>query len=89
MVKIQGNGEEFVKIAVQDSGGGIAPENLTRIFSHGFTTKKDGHGFGLHSSALAATGMGGALSAYSEGPGTGAIFTLDLPVARAGTAAVA
>ena len=89
VVKIQGNGEEFVKIAVQDSGGGIAPENLTRIFSHGFTTKKDGHGFGLHSSALAATGMGGALSAYSEGPGTGAIFTLDLPVARAGTAAVA
>ncbi len=89
VVKIQGNGQEFVKIAVQDSGGGIAPENLTRIFSHGFTTKKDGHGFGLHSSALAATGMGGALSAYSEGPGTGAIFTLDLPVARAGTAAVA
>jgi PAS domain S-box-containing protein len=89
VVKIQGNGEEFVKIAVQDSGAGIAPENLTRIFSHGFTTKKDGHGFGLHSSALAATGMGGALSAHSDGPGTGAIFTLDLPVARAGTAAVA
>lgn len=89
VVKIQGNGGEFVKITVQDSGSGIAPENLTRIFSHGFTTKKDGHGFGLHSSALAATGMGGALSAHSDGPGTGAVFTLDLPVARAASAAAA
>jgi C4-dicarboxylate-specific signal transduction histidine kinase len=89
VVKIQGNGGEFVKITVQDSGSGIAPENLTRIFSHGFTTKKDGHGFGLHSSALAATGMGGALSAHSDGPGTGAVFTLDLPVARVASAAAA
>lgn len=89
VVKIQGNGGEFVKVTVQDSGSGIAPENLTRIFSHGFTTKKDGHGFGLHSSALAATGMGGALSAHSDGPGTGAVFTLDLPVARAASAAAA
>ena len=89
VVKIQGNGGEFVKITVQDSGGGIAAENLTRIFSHGFTTKKDGHGFGLHSSALAATGMGGALSAHSDGPGAGAIFSLDLPVAIPATAAAA
>ncbi len=89
VVKIQGNGGEFVKVAVQDSGSGIAPENLTRIFSHGFTTKKTGHGFGLHSAALAATGMGGALSAHSDGPGTGATFFLDLPVANPVPAAVA
>ena len=80
VVKIQRNGGDFVKLSVKDSGSGIVSENLTRIFSHGFTTKKTGHGFGLHSSALAATGMGGALSAHSDGPGTGATFILDLPV---------
>ncbi len=80
VVKIQCNGGDFVKVAVQDTGSGIATENLTRIFSHSFTTKKTGHGFGLHSSSLAATGMGGALSAHSDGPGTGATFSLDLPI---------
>jgi ligand-binding sensor domain-containing protein/signal transduction histidine kinase len=68
-----------VKIAVGDNGVGIAPENLTRIFSHGFTTKKNGHGFGLHSGALAAQEMGGALTVQSAGPGQGATFTLQLP----------
>ena len=57
-------------------------ENLTRIFTHGFTTAKHGHGFGLHSSALAAREMGGTLTARSDGPGRGATFTLELP--RAG-----
>lgn len=71
-----------VAIAVKDSGVGIAPENLTRIFSHGFTTKKSGHGFGLHSAANAAREMGGQLSVHSDGPGKGATFTLDLPVAK-------
>ena len=68
-------------ITVRDNGIGIAPENLTRIFGHGFTTKKDGHGFGLHSGALAAKQMNGSLSVHSEGPGQGASFTLELPVA--------
>jgi len=58
----------------------IPPENLTRIFSHGFTTKKGGHGFGLHCGALAAREMGGSLLAHSEGPGHGATFTLELPL---------
>ena len=69
-----------VKISVEDNGVGIAPENLTRIFGHGFTTRKEGHGFGLHSGALAAKELGGALKAFSEGPGQGAIFTLELPL---------
>jgi signal transduction histidine kinase len=73
--------EGRVAITVRDNGVGIAPENLTRIFGHGFTTKKDGHGFGLHSGALAARQMNGSLSAHSEGPGKGAAFTLELPVA--------
>ncbi|HEX5220166.1 MAG TPA: ATP-binding protein [Verrucomicrobiae bacterium] len=71
-----------VAIAIADSGVGIAPENLTRIFSHGFTTKRSGHGFGLHSAANAAREMGGKLSVQSEGPGKGATFVLDLPVAK-------
>jgi len=69
-----------VKIAVQDNGAGISPENLTRIFRHGFTTKKEGHGFGLHSGALAAKEMGGSLRVHSDGVGKGAEFTLELPV---------
>jgi signal transduction histidine kinase len=70
-----------VKITVGDNGVGIAPEHLTSIFNHGFTTKKDGHGFGLHSGANAAKEMGGTLMAHSDGPGQGAEFTLELPVA--------
>ncbi|HEY0339678.1 MAG TPA: ATP-binding protein, partial [Steroidobacteraceae bacterium] len=58
----------------------IAPENFARLFVHGFTTRKAGHGFGLHSSALAAQTMGGTLAAHSDGPGRGAIFTLELPM---------
>jgi PAS domain S-box-containing protein len=70
-----------VQISVTDNGVGIAPENLTRIFSHGFTTKKEGHGFGLHSGSLTARELGGQLRVASAGPGQGAVFTLDLPLA--------
>jgi sensor histidine kinase regulating citrate/malate metabolism len=73
------NGDGLVKISVVDNGVGIPPENLARIFNHGFTTKKDGHGFGLRSGAIAATEMGGSLSAQSEGARRGATFTLELP----------
>jgi PAS domain S-box-containing protein len=69
-----------VRIVVTDNGVGIAPENLTRIFNHGFTTRKGGHGFGLHSGALAAKETGGLLTAHSDGPGKGASFTLELPL---------
>ncbi len=70
---------ERLRIAVADNGVGIAPENLPRIFTRGFTTKKNGHGFGLHISALTAEEMGGRLTCESRGPGQGATFTLDLP----------
>lgn len=72
-----------VRITVRDAGIGIPPENLTRIFNFGFTTRKEGHGFGLHSSANAAREVGGRLSAHSDGPGLGAVFTLELPVTSA------
>jgi PAS domain S-box-containing protein len=81
-IHIGRNGSDRVKIIVQDNGIGIPKENLTNIFSHGFTTKRDGHGFGLHSSALAAKELGGSLTAHSDGPGTGATFTLELPIAN-------
>ena len=68
-----------VRISVSDNGVGIAPETMSRLFSHGFTTRKSGHGFGLHSAALSATELGGSLSAHSDGLGCGATFALDLP----------
>jgi signal transduction histidine kinase len=74
------NGNGSVKISVADNGVGIPRENLDRIFNHGFTTKKDGHGFGLHGAANAAGEMGGRLQVQSDGPGRGATFTLELPV---------
>ncbi|MBJ2347522.1 MULTISPECIES: DAHL domain-containing protein [Pseudomonas] len=67
-------------ISVKDRGEGIAPENQARIFNHGFTTRKDGHGFGLHSCALAAVEMNGRLYVHSDGPGQGALFTLEIPL---------
>ena len=69
-----------VQIAVSDNGIGIPPENLARIFNHGFTTRKGGHGFGLHSGALAAREIGGSLTVHSAGAGQGATFTLNLPL---------
>jgi C4-dicarboxylate-specific signal transduction histidine kinase len=59
---------------------------MARLFTHGFTTKKSGHGFGLHASFLAAREMGGSLAAHSEGRGAGARFTLQLPARQAGSA---
>jgi len=80
VVKIRVHAEAgTVKIAVADNGVGIASENLSRIFNHGFTTRRDWHGFGLHSGALAARELGGALTHQSDGIGEGATFTLELP----------
>jgi signal transduction histidine kinase len=71
--------ETSVSVIIVDNGVGIPRDNLTRIFAHGFTTRKDGHGFGLHSGALAAKELGGSLIAESNGPGQGATFILTLP----------
>ena len=70
---------DAVRIYVIDNGVGIAAENMSRLFTHGFTTRASGHGFGLHSGALAAQELGGSLRVQSDGPGHGAIFTLELP----------
>ena len=73
--------DSMVRIHIRDNGVGIAPETMSRLFSHGFTTRKSGHGFGLHSAALSAAELGGSLSAHSDGLGCGATFTLVLPTA--------
>ena len=70
-----------VRVEVEDNGEGIAQDNLARVFEHGFTTRVDGHGFGLHSCILAAHELGGDLTVRSAGPGRGALFILELPLA--------
>jgi len=81
-LRIRKNTAGFAVLTIVDNGIGISAQNLTKIFSHGFTTRKDGHGFGLHSAALAAQQMGGRISAHSDGPGCGASFTLELPLMK-------
>jgi len=78
-LRIFSSGHNCVSMQIVDNGIGITPEHLTRIFQYGFTTRKDGHGFGLHSSALTARELGGNLTVHSDGPGYGATFTLELP----------
>ena len=79
LIKLKYADQNNFLIQIIDNGIGIKPENLKRIFTHGFTTKESGHGFGLHSSAILAKKMGGALAAESPGEGQGATFTLLLP----------
>ncbi|MBF0100801.1 MAG: HAMP domain-containing protein [Desulfobacterales bacterium] len=79
-LRVFSHGQDRVCLQVSDNGMGIPSENLTRIFQHGFTTRKEGHGFGLHSGAIAAKELCGNLSVHSDGPGLGATFTLELPI---------
>jgi C4-dicarboxylate-specific signal transduction histidine kinase len=76
--------EQFVRLAIEDNGVGIAPEHAARLFQHGFTTRPNGHGFGLHNSALTAQELGGVLRFESPGRGLGATFILELPMTRSG-----
>jgi PAS domain S-box-containing protein len=78
---------DHLAISVRDNGIGMTPEVRARLFQHGFTTKLDGHGFGLHSSALAAQEIGGRLRCDAQGPGAGAVFVLELPFEARGTEA--
>ncbi len=78
-LRIFKSGSDRLSIQVSDNGAGILSQNLTRIFQHGFTTRKTGHGFGLHSGAIDAKWMGGSLTAHSDGPELGSTFILELP----------
>jgi len=85
-VQVQATGADRLRVSIVDDGEGITEENLRCLFVHGFTTRPEGHGFGLHSCALAAAQMGGTLTAHSDGPGRGATFTLELPLLPAAQA---
>jgi len=78
-LRVENAGAGRVRLRVADNGAGIAPEHLPRLFERGFTTRKGGRGLGLRGGALAARELGGALTADSDGPGRGAVFTLELP----------
>lgn len=80
-LRVQPGEAGLVRLIVADNGVGIPAESLAKIFSHGFTTRRGGHGFGLHSSMIAAREMKGALTVASEGAGKGATFTLELAAA--------
>ncbi|KYG08578.1 hypothetical protein BE21_22790 [Sorangium cellulosum] len=79
VASIRGDGGARFQLMVEDNGAGIDEQLASRLFTQGFTTKPSGHGFGLHTSALAAKEMGGALTCRSA-PGRGATFILDLPL---------
>ncbi|WPN63414.1 HAMP domain-containing sensor histidine kinase [Pseudomonas sp. P9_35] len=83
IVRLKTIDDERVRVEIEDNGEGISQDNLARVFEHGFTTRVDGHGFGLHSCILAAHEMGGDLTVQSAGPGRGAVFILELPLAQA------
>jgi two-component system, NtrC family, sensor kinase len=76
-------GGHRLAISVNDNGVGITEAQMPRVFSAGFTSKPQGHGYGLHSSALTARQLGGALGVESEGEGLGARFTLTVPIEEA------
>ncbi len=81
VIEIDSYNEKTVFVSVYDNGCGIHENNLANIFNHGFTTKENGHGFGLHTSANSMTEMGGSLTASSDGPQLGACFTVSIPIA--------
>jgi signal transduction histidine kinase len=83
-IRLRGEGARAISIEVSDDGIGIVPENMSRLFQYGFTTREDGHGFGLHSCAITATELGGGIKAASDGDGKGARFTLTLPLEAPG-----
>lgn len=79
---VEQNGQSKVQLSVTDNGVGIKPDDVEKIFTRGFTTDKQGHGFGLHNSANNAAMMKGSLTAFSKGLGLGATFTLTLPIGQ-------
>jgi tetratricopeptide (TPR) repeat protein len=72
--------KQYQTVEITDNGTGIPKKNLTKIFSYGFSTKKEGKGFGLHTSALAMTEIKGKLILKSDGIGKGAKFIVKVPV---------
>ncbi len=81
-IRIKEPENDYFQIDVCDNGVGISDENKTRIFEHGFTTRRKGHGFGLHSTALSVNELNGSIKVHSDGIGNGATFSVNLPFKR-------
>jgi nitrogen fixation/metabolism regulation signal transduction histidine kinase len=73
------SGKSLVMIEIRDSGPGILPAQLRKIFIPFFTTKARGHGVGLALSHRVITQHGGTLTAANSNSG-GAVFTIRLPL---------
>ena len=73
---------ENIAISIKDTGMGFAPEDKKKLFTYGYTTKKTGSGFGLHSCANFLIANKGSIEAISDGPGTGAEFIVHLSLSR-------
>jgi signal transduction histidine kinase len=67
-----------VIVTVEDDGEGIAPENLPQVMTAGFTTKRGGHGLGLHSFAVFLSASNGRLRVESDGKGRGARVIVEM-----------
>lgn len=78
-VRVRAEGDQAICVEVSDTGMGIPSDVMKRLFNYGFTTKSDGHGFGLHYCANAMAEMGGSIHACSNVAGHGATFVLRLP----------
>jgi len=70
---------KYVAVSIKDTGEGISPENLKKIFEPLFSTKTKGTGLGLSVVASLVEGHGGKIGVESE-VGKGSIFTVKLPV---------
>ncbi|MBF0357791.1 MAG: response regulator [Magnetococcales bacterium] len=81
-ISIKKLSEEQIELAVSDNGCGIPPEKLTEIFRYGFSTKKRGTGFGLHSAAIFIQSLGGSIEAHSAGRNQGTEMVVILPLKR-------
>ncbi|MCC6578804.1 MAG: HAMP domain-containing protein [Phycisphaeraceae bacterium] len=81
-LSLQARDDATFIIEVTDTGVGIDPNDLAKLFDFGFSTKADGHGYGLHYAQNAVRSMSGRLEAASGGPGQGATFTLTLPLCQ-------
>ncbi len=71
--------ESHVAVTIRDNGIGLCREQLAKMFSFGFTTKLDGHGFGLFTSYQLMKEMDGKIAVSSEGLRKGAVFHLEFP----------
>jgi signal transduction histidine kinase len=79
VLRLYRDGDDAV-FSIQDTGPGMSEETLSHLWEFGFTTKRNGHGFGLHASAKAARDIGAIVRADSAGLGCGACFSVRLPL---------